>query len=151
MKKEIHKYPFNAITEDETKIFLFDQVYEQVVSYTYRNGQIFWTITDKITSKKKEIALSAAFIFVTLFEMLMEAQSMGIPTRFPSAAEFHRPAPQHFRQHALRVNPRLDKIRFIASHKMIPVLYMDRCHGYGYINQKLLKSVVVVGLMYLQA
>ena len=43
--------------------------------------------------------------------------------------------------HAPTVNPRLDKIRFIASHKMIPVLYMDRCHGYVYINQKLLKTL----------
>ena len=39
------------------------------------------------------------------------------------------------------VNRRLDTIRFIASHKMIPVVYMDRCAGYGYINQKLLKKL----------
>ena len=51
------------------KIFLFDQIYEQVISISYRNGQVFFTIKDKITYKKKVITLSAIFIFVTLFGM----------------------------------------------------------------------------------
>jgi hypothetical protein len=55
MTKEIYKYPYNAITEDEIKIFLSDQIWEQVVKITYRNGQIFCTIKDRVSSKNKEI------------------------------------------------------------------------------------------------
>ena len=75
MTKEIYKYPYNARTEDEIKIFLSDQICEQVVKITYRNGQIFCTIRDRITSKKKEIILSAAIIFGALFVMPAESSS----------------------------------------------------------------------------
>ena len=63
MTKEIYKYPYNARTEDEIKVFLSDKICEQVVKVNYKNGQIFCTIKDRITSKKKEIMLSAAVIF----------------------------------------------------------------------------------------
>ena len=106
MKKEIHKYPYNSRIEDETKIFLSDQICEQVVMITYRNGKIFCTIKDRITSKKKEIAVSAVFIFGALFGMPEEARPIGVPPRVLSAPEIHRPAPQHFHQHAPTVNPR---------------------------------------------
>ena len=38
MKREMHKYPYN-VTENETKIFLSDQIGEQVMKITYKNGQ----------------------------------------------------------------------------------------------------------------
>ena len=57
MKKEIHKYPYNGRIEDEIKIFLSDQICEQVVSITYRNRQFFCTIRDKVTHKKRKIAV----------------------------------------------------------------------------------------------
>lgn len=53
MKKEVQKYPYNATTEDEIKIFLSDQICEQVVSIIYRNRQFFCTIKDRMTDKKK--------------------------------------------------------------------------------------------------
>jgi len=124
MTKQIHKYPYNATTEDEIRIFLSDQIYEQVVRITYRNGQIFCTIKDRITSKKKEITLSAAIIFGALLCMPTEARPIGVPGRLPSAPEIHRPAPQHFHQHAPTVNPRLDKIRFIKPSELPLCVYM---------------------------
>ena len=67
--KEIQKYPYNARYKigEENKIFLSDQVCKQVVKITYRNGQIFCTIKDRITSKKKEIMLLAGVTFGALF------------------------------------------------------------------------------------
>ena len=118
MKKEIHKYPYNATTQDEIKIFLSDQICEQVVRITYRNGQIFCTIKSRITSKKKEITLSAALIFGALFSMPTEARAIGVPPRLPSATEIHRPALQHVHQHAPTINPRLDKIRFVKPSEL---------------------------------
>jgi hypothetical protein len=53
MKKEVQKYPYNATTEDEIKIFLSDQICEQVVSIIYRNRQFFCTIK-RMTDKKKK-------------------------------------------------------------------------------------------------
>ena len=93
MKKEIYKYPYNARIVEETKIFLSDKICEQVVSITYRNGQIFCTIKDKITHKKKEIAVSAALIFGALFGMPKEARPIGFTPIVPSASEIHRAAP----------------------------------------------------------
>lgn len=72
MTKEIHKYPYNARTEDEIKIFLSDQICEEIVSITYRNGQIFCTIKHRLISKVY-IFSSAAVIFGALFDMQMEA------------------------------------------------------------------------------
>ena len=81
--KEIQKYPYNAIIGEENKIFLSDQVCEQVVKITYR-----------ITSKKKETMLSAAVIFGALL-LPSEARPIGVPPILPSAPEISRPAPQH--------------------------------------------------------
>jgi hypothetical protein len=39
MKREIHRYPFNAKIGEETKVFLFDQICEQIISITYKNRQ----------------------------------------------------------------------------------------------------------------
>ena len=91
--KEIQKYPYNAIIGEENKIFLSDQVCEEVVKITYRNGQFFCTIKDRITSKKKEIILSATIIFGAVFGMPREARPIGVPPRLPSAPEISRPAP----------------------------------------------------------
>jgi hypothetical protein len=55
MTKQIYKYPYNSRTEDEIKIFLSDQICEQVMKITYKNGQIFCSIKGRITSKNKEI------------------------------------------------------------------------------------------------
>ena len=100
MTKEVYKYPYNVRREDEIKVFLSDQICEQVVKIkiTYRNDKIFCTIKDKITSKKKEIILSAAISFGVLFVMPTEAKPIGVPVRLPSAPEINRPAPQYFYQ-----------------------------------------------------
>lgn len=84
---------------------------------TYRNGRILCTIKDKITSKKKKITLSVALIFVTLFGMSKDAQPMRVPSRLPSAAEIHRPAPQYSHQYAPTFCIR-DFIRF-SLHRVV--------------------------------
>jgi hypothetical protein len=56
-----------------------------------------------------------------------------------SAPEIHRPAPQHFHQHAPTVNPRLDKIRMMATNEMIPLIYING--HYSYINEQRLKKL----------
>ena len=89
MTKQVYKYPYNGRIEDEIKVFLSDHFSEKVVKITYRNGQIFCTIRDRITSKKKEIILSAAIIFGALFLMPTEARSIGVPVRLPSAPEIN--------------------------------------------------------------
>ena len=124
MTKQVYKYPYNGRTEDEIKIFLSDQICEQVVKITYRNGQIFCTIKDRITSKKKEIILSATIIFGVLFVMPKEARPIGVSVRLPSAPEINRPATQHFHQHAPTVNPRVDKIRFVKPSELPLWVYM---------------------------
>jgi hypothetical protein len=139
MTKEIHKYPYNATTEDEIKIFLSDQICEEVVRITYINGRILCTIKDRITSNKKEVTLSAAIIFGPLFGMPTEAESIGVPPRLSSAPEINRQAPQHFYQHAPTVNPRVDKIIMITNNKMIPLIYING--HYSYINEQLLKKL----------
>ena len=95
MTKEIYKYPYNVRPKDEIKIFLSDQICEQVVKVSYQNGQIFCTIKDRITSKKKEILFSAAIVFGGVFGMPTEARPIGIPLCSLSALEIHRPAPKH--------------------------------------------------------
>ena len=54
MKKEIYKYPYNSRIGDETTIFLSDQICEQFVNITYRNGKTFCIIKNRITPKKKK-------------------------------------------------------------------------------------------------
>jgi len=80
MKKEVQKYPYNARTEDEIKIFLSDQICEQVVSIIYRNRQFFCTIKRMTDKKKKVITISAVLIFGSLFAMPTEARPIGIST-----------------------------------------------------------------------
>jgi hypothetical protein len=75
--KEIYRYPYNVRPEDEIKVFLSDVICEQVVKVNYRNGQIFCTIKDKITSNNKEIILSAGIIFAVLFSMPLDARVNG--------------------------------------------------------------------------
>ena len=74
-----------------------------------------------------------------------ETRSIGVTPIVSSASKINCPAPQHFYLNASTVNPRLDKIYFTASYKMIPLLYMYHYHGYGYINQKLLKTLPTSG------
>ena len=127
MKKEVQKYPYNATTEDEIKIFLSDQICEQVVSITYRNRQFFCTIKDRMTDKKKVITISAVLFFGSLFAMPTETRPIGVTPIFTSAPEIHLTAPQHFHQHAPTVNPRLDKIRFIKPRELPVCIYiMDK-------------------------
>jgi hypothetical protein len=139
MKKEIYKYPYNATTENEIKVFLSDQICEQVVSITYINGRILCTIKDRITSNKKEVTVSAAIIFGALFGMPTEAQSIGVPPKLSSAPEISRQAPQHFYQHAPTVNRRVDKIIMSTNYKIIPLVYING--HYSYINEQLLKKL----------
>ena len=126
MTKEVYKYPYNVRKEDEIKVFLSDQICEQVVEITYINinGQIFCTIRDRLTSKKKEIILSAAIFLGAFFAMPTEAKSIGVPVRLPSAPEINRPAPQYFYQHAPTVSPKLDKITFIKYRELPVCIYL---------------------------
>ena len=73
---------------------------------------------------KKEIVISAVFIFGGLFRMPEEARAIGVPPRLLSAPEIHRPAPQHFHQHAPTINQRLDKIRFVKLNELPLLVYM---------------------------
>jgi hypothetical protein len=139
MTKQIYKYPYNAKTEDEIKIFLSDQICEQVMKITYKNGQIFCTIKDRITSKNKEILLSAAIFFGALLVMPTESPAIGVPIRFPSAPEIHRPVPQYFPKYAPTINPRVEKIIMITNNKMIPLIYING--HYSYINEQLLRKL----------
>jgi hypothetical protein len=139
MKREIHKYPYNGRIEDEIKIFLSDQICEQVVSITYRNRQFFCTIKDKITHEKREIAVSAVFILTVLFGIPKQVGAIGVGPRVTSAPEIHRAAPQHFRQYAPTVNPRLDKIYFMPNKETIPLIYLNAKNVY--INERVLKRL----------
>ncbi len=80
------------------------------------SDQIFCTIKDKITYKKKEITLSAVLIFGVLFGMPKETRPIRFTPIVSSASEIHRAAPQYLYQNAPTVNPRLDKIRMVASN-----------------------------------
>ena len=74
MTQEVFKYPYNARQEDEIKVFLSDIICEQVVKVNCRNGQFFCIIKDKVTSKNKEIILSAGIIFAVLFNIALDAR-----------------------------------------------------------------------------
>jgi len=139
MTKEIYKYPYNARTEDEIKVFLSDKICEQVVKVNYKNGQIFCTVKDRITSQNKEIIFSAAILFGVLFGMPYKAKGIGVSPILPSAPEIHRPARQTVPQHAPIINPRLDKIVMMANNRMIPLIYING--HYSYINEQLLKKL----------
>ena len=76
MTKEIFKYPYNARTEDEINVFLSDKICEQVVKVNCKNGQIFCTVKDRITSQNKEIIFSAAILFGVLFGMPEEGRTV---------------------------------------------------------------------------
>lgn len=142
MTKEIYKYPYNARTEDEIKVFLSDKICEQVVKVNYKNGQIFCTIKDRITSQNKEIIFSTAILFGVLFGMPYKAKGIGVSPILPSAPDIHRPARQTVPQHAPIINPRLDKIVMMANNynnHMIPLIYING--HYSYINEQLLKKL----------
>ena len=102
--KEISKYPWNLIPKDENKIFVSDQICKSVLKITYRNGQFFCTIKDRVTSKKKIIILSATF-FGLLFVMPPEVSGMGLPIRHLSAPEIEisYSAPKQYHQYAQRL------------------------------------------------
>ena len=139
MTKEIYKYPYNARTEDEVKVFLSDKICEQVVKVNYKNGQIFCTIKYRITSQNKEILFSAAILFGVLFSMPYKAKGIGVSPILPSAPEIHRPARQTVPQHVPIINPRLNKIVMMANNRMIPLIYING--HYSYINEQLLKKL----------
>jgi hypothetical protein len=52
MKREIHKYPYNS-TENEIKIFLSDQIGEQVVIITCSNGNF---VTERILKEQSAVS-----------------------------------------------------------------------------------------------
>jgi hypothetical protein len=139
MPKEIYKYPYNARTEDEIKVFLSDKICEQVVKVNYKNGQIFCTVKDRITSQNKEIIVSAAILFGVLFGMPYEAKGIGVSPIRSSAPEIHRSARQTVPKHAPIIKPRLDKIVMMANNRMIPLIYING--HYSYINEQLLKKL----------
>ena len=142
MTKEIYKYPYNARTEDEIKVFLSDKICEQVVKVNHKNGQIFCTIKDRITSQNKEIIFSTAILFGVVFGMPYKAKGIGVSPILPSAPEIHRSARQTVPQHAPIINPRLDKIVMMANNynnHMIPLIYING--HYSYINEQLLKKL----------
>ena len=142
MTKQIYKYPYNAIAEDEIKIFLSDKICEQVVKISYKNGQIFCTIKDTVTFRNKEIIFSTTIIFSVLFGMPYKAKGIGVSPILPSAPEIHRPAWQTVPQHAPIINPRLDKIVMMANNynnHMIPLIYING--HYSYINEQVLRKL----------
>jgi len=53
MVREISKYPYSCRSDNELKIFFSDRVCHQIVKVNYKNGQIFCTIKDRITSQNK--------------------------------------------------------------------------------------------------
>ena len=98
-------------------------------------------IKDRLKNKKKTIALAAGIVFGSCFGMVKEGRSMGIPQR-PS---IHRIAEQdsytygYIPRYIPIVPSRVEKIRFIATHEMVPLIYIDGYHGY--INEQLLKKL----------
>ena len=103
--------------------FLYDLIFLLFYTYTFKlkkydvtfvlllnKSKTFCTIKNRITYKKKKIALSAALIFVALFRMPTEAPPIEVPPGVPSAPEIHRPASQHFHQHAPTIHQILSKI-----------------------------------------
>lgn len=74
MTKEIYKYPYNVRREDEVKVFLSDIICQQVIKIYYKNGLIFCSVKDKVTSNNKEIILSVGIIFALLFSMSLDAR-----------------------------------------------------------------------------
>lgn len=137
MQKEIYKYPFNAKIGEENKIFLSDQICEQIVKTNYRNDQFFCLIKNKITHKKKRITISAAILSCLVVAMLNEAQPIGLTPIFTSVPEVHRVASQHFYQHAPAIPERFDKVKFIPAREMLPLMVLNQKI---YINEKFLKN-----------
>ena len=64
MIKKSYKYPYNSRIVDQTEIFLSDQICEQVVRITYRNGKMFCTIKNRIIHKNKEIVVHYLYGFI---------------------------------------------------------------------------------------
>ena len=60
----------------------------------YLSNKICYYIFCIISSKKKEIILSAAIIFGALFIMSKDAKLIRVPLRLPSAFEINRLASQ---------------------------------------------------------
>ena len=52
------------------------------------------------------------------------ARPIGVTPRMVSTSEIHRPAPQHFHQHAPTINQRLDKIRCVKLNELPLLVYM---------------------------
>ena len=118
--KELYKYPYNMTPEDDLKVFISDIICEQVVKVTYKNSQLFCTIKDKVTSKNKEIILSAGIIFAVLFSSPSEAKGIGV-SRIPHLPpEIHRPAREHFQPYTRTVGERVDKVKFIPPRETVP-------------------------------
>ena len=142
MKKEIYKYPYNAAAEDETKIFLSDLVCEQFVRITSRNGQIICNIKNKISSKKKEIIVSAAFGFGALSMMPKEARPIGLSPR-PTSTPIVRSQTRYENRVDVKIAPIVskssNKIRLMPTNEMIPLIYLNTRHVY--INEKILKRL----------
>jgi hypothetical protein len=141
MIKQIYKYPYNARTEDEIKVFLSDRICEQVMKIIYKNGQIFYIIKDRVSSKNKEILLSAVIFFGALLVMPAESPAIGVPIRlrFSSTPEIHRPVPEYFPKYAATINPRVEKIIMLTNNKRIPLIYING--HYSYINEQLLRKL----------
>ena len=117
MTKEIYSYPYNARTRDEMKVFLSDQICEQVVKFYSINK-------DRFNSDNKEIIISFTIIFSILFGMPNESKAVGVSPRFITVPEIHRPAVQTVPQHAPMINPRVDKIRFVKPSELRLWIYI---------------------------
>ena len=105
-----------------------------------RNNQVFCTVIDEITSKKKEIILSITIIFDTVFGMLTKAEPIGVAVSATSTPVISCERPQFSGQHVPRVSPRWDKIIMTTnSNKIVPLIYING--HYSYINDELLKKL----------
>lgn len=115
----------------------------KLVLITDSTVQLIKNLPSNAKYKTKRVILVITLASGFWFSNLESAEAMGSSLPPSQIVRVHKTSYDYRSEIkiAKTVSPKLDKIRFIASHKMIPVLYMDRCHGYGYINQKLLKTL----------
>lgn len=140
--KEIYKYPYNARPSDDLKVFLSNIICEQVVKVTYRNSQFFCTIKDKVTSKNKEIILSAGIFFTALYIIPDKSKAIGVSPILRLAPETHRSAREHFQPYTRTVAERVDKVKFILPREKVALLmFLD---SKTRINEELLKNLTKI-------
>ena len=141
MKKEIYKFPYNARIEDENKKFLSDSISNEIITLNFRTGRIFWELKYKITARKREIVVAAAFGLAGLRVCPKSGQTIGLPTstRVISSAEVHRIIPEPVYKYAPIVPKRVERIRLLPTKEMIPLIYLNA--KTVYVNETILRKL----------